>query len=213
MAAQVLTITRDDGSFFYPVGTTNGADVPEGGVILTANVRETKGNTCPVERKHRNVVIPEYILPESVPKQFQCVLLDKFYSLAKQYLETVMEESDRMAREIPVEAFSIPSLLEFFGRVAVSNRLTGETVGLWFDASATGKSIMAKCAAKGTSVQKYRDLFIKTASPNHGINPNTCTVLLALMDESDSAEGIGATLVNRWNATVQKSQNSEVDAL
>lgn len=218
MAANLIT---RDGVEFLLVNTTNGSDIPAGHAMITANLKETKGNVIPVETKHRNVVLPEYVCPDSVDKKFQSVLINTFYNLAKQRLEVAMEESNRMARELPLSEFSIDSLLSFFSRVAISTRLTGESVAAWFDSSATGKSIAAKIAAKSdwteakrqSEGKKYRDLFVKTASPNHGINPNTCTVLLAMLDDTDKESNMYETLAARWQATITKSQNSEVDAL
>jgi hypothetical protein len=215
-----MSIITKDGQQFALVNTTNGTEVPAGFAMITANLREVKGSSITADQKHRNVVIPEFTCPESVEKKFAPVLIDKFYSLAKDYLEVQMTESNRMLREIPLSAFSIDNLLSFFARVAVSSRLTSESVGAWFDSSATGKAIVAKVAAKtedaaqrATMLKKYRDLFCKTASPNHGINPNTCTVLLTLLSEDDKESNVYETLANRWQATITKSQESEVDSL
>lgn len=210
-----VTVIERDGSKFFPVGTTNSYDVPAGAVVLTANLKETKGTVVPTERKHRNVVIPELSIPESVPKQFGTVLLDKFYNLAESYFKSVMEETDRMAREIPADAFSIDNLIAYFGRQAVSSRLNGDMVAAWFDSaeSATGEYIRNKTQGDAAKYKKYRDLFIKSAAPNHGINPNTCTVLLATLQDADADHPIYENFAAKWQATIDKAATSDVDAL
>jgi hypothetical protein len=213
------TISRD-GKTYFVVNTTNGTEYATGEVLITANLRETKGSNIPADQKHRNIVISEFSLP-SVEDKFRTVLLEKFYELAKARLEVFMEESNRMLREIPAEAFTIDSLLAFFSERVQSSRLTGETVGAWFDTSATAKYLTAKLnqkhqdntTAAAAALRKYRDLFVKTASPNHGINPNTCQSLLAVLQDGDKESNIYAALATKWNATITKSQASEVDSL
>lgn len=214
MNAPTNTITRD-GVDYYLVNTTNGSEVPNGYAMVTSNLRETKGSNIPAAQKHRNIVIKEFSLPE-VQDKFRAVLIDKFYGLAKARLDAYMEESNRMLPQVPCSAFTIDALLEYFSQVAVSNRLTGEAVGAWFDTSATGKYIAERCGADEAGkakARKYRDLFVKTASPNHGINPNTCTTLLATLQEEDKESSIYSALATKWQATITKSQQSEVDSL
>lgn len=196
-------------SNFILVNTTNGTEVPKGYVLISDNMRETKGNTVTPETRYRNILIPEFDLSE-VSDKFRSVLAAKMYELAKARLEVANEESNRMIRQLPPEEFTVSSLLEFFGRRVESNRLTGESVGLWFDASATAQKIKSKAPEK---LQKFRDLFVKTASPNHGINPNTCQALLATLESSDVESSIGATLAGKWQATIEKSKASEVESL
>lgn len=207
------TITRDNKSF-YVVNTTTGTDPAAGFVVIDANLKETaKTGVIPADRKHRNITIPEFVLGETVPKQFQSVLLAKIYELAKSYLADVMFESDRMLKEIPVEEMTIDSLLAYFGRVAVSQRLSAESVAAWFDSSATGAWIKSRAGDDAAKLKTYRDLFVKSAAPNHGINPNTCTALLATLQDADKEHKIYEALATKWQATVTKSQESSAPAL
>ena len=191
------------------VSSTNGTEPESNEVFITANLRETKGSTLNPALRYRNICIPEFSFPD-VPKELVRIVIAKFNDLAKDRFEDAMLESNRSAVSLPLEMFSKASLLQYFSTVSVSQRLTGEMVAAWFDASATAKKIAAKAPEK---MKAYRDLFIKTASPNHGINPNTCTALLATMEEADAEGGIGETLAGKWAATVKKSQESEVSAL
>lgn len=213
--AKIMTTITRDGVTYLCVNTTNGSDVPVGFSLITANLRETKDSKITPEQKHRNVVIPEFSLPQ-VEDKFRSVLLEKFYELAKSYLEAKMEESNRMLREIPAADFSIDSLLRYFSERVQSSRMTGEAVAAWFDASATIQALTKRFgdSAEGKAkLQKVRTLYVKTASPNHGINPKTCESLLATLDDGDKESAIYTALATKWNATIQKSQASEVDFL
>lgn len=215
MATNVNSMVRD-GVTFVLVHTTNTSAPNPAEILITANLRETAKQTVKDDQRYRNVCIPEFSLPE-VEDRFRKVLIEKFVELAKSFLEDKMDESARMMREIPQSSFSIDSLLGYAARVAVSGRMTGEQVAAWFDTSHTGQYIKEKVqgtdAEKAAQVKKYRDLFVKTASPNHGINPNTCTALLATMRKEDTETTVGAALATKWQATITKSSASEIDSL
>lgn len=197
---------------FYLVHTTNTVEPDKGETLISANLRETKEKKVTDEQRYRSIAIAEFSLP-TVEDKFRKVLVSKFYELAKERLEDLMAESNRMLREVNCSLFTVESLLEYYAIVAVSQRLTGDAVAAWFDNSSTGKYIVQRCGTDTAKLKKFRDFYIKTASPNHGINPKTCEALLATMQVEDAASGIGETLAGKWQATIKKSQDSEVDSL
>ncbi len=192
------------------VNTTTGTPIPTGCVLITANLRTTDDRPVADEERYRNIVIPEFSIL-SVPAQFQSILLAKLYELAKLRFESAMKDSNRMLSVVPADDYTISSLLAWFATHAASGRLSKESVTTWFLASATYALVLDR---KGTTeAQKWVELFAKLASPNHGVNPNTCRILLASLQPADLATDIGESIAGKLGATVAKSEQSQVEGL
>ncbi len=197
------------------VNTTNGADIPKGYVQLSANMREMKdkqGNVIPLDpaMRYRNAIIPELVLPASVETRFQSVLLEKLYAIAKAQFDNHMEESKRHATHIDPANYTLAGILAYYETDVTSGRMTKESVGAWFDGTDTAKFINQKDA---TQTAKYRGFFMKMASPNHGINVNTCRAMLAVMQEGDLDSAMGKGIANKLAATIEKSEVSQLPML
>lgn len=203
-------IIETNGSKFYVVNTTNETQPEKGQVMISANLRETEKKQVKPEERYRNIIIAEFSLP-SVEDKFRPVLLEKLYELAKSRLEAEMVESNRMARQVPCSNYTIEGLLDYYSQVAVSGRLSKEAVESWFADSETRKYILGK--KDEATAKKWGDLYAKLASPNHGINPQTCTALLAAIQPKDLESNIASAIATRMQQTIDKSNQSLVEAL
>jgi hypothetical protein len=195
----------------YLVNTTNGSEVPQGMVQLSSNLRETASKAPTPEQRYRNVLIKELILSASVEDKFKPVLLDKLYSLAKERFEEAMEASNRLATTVPQEDYTIAGLLSFYATDAKSGRMTKESILDWFNTSTTQAYITGKVGEAKAKV--YGEQYAKFASPNHGVNPNTCRALLATLQPEDMSYAIPAALASKMQATISKSEQSLIAAL
>ncbi len=191
------------------VNTTNGADIPKGFVQISANQREVKGTTLDPAMRYRNFMMAELTLP-TIDDRFRSVLLEKLYSLAKERFEADMEDSKRLATYVVTADYTVEGLLAFYATDAKSGRMTKESIGVWFDASATAAYITSKNAEQ---TAKYREAFCKLASPNHGMNPNSCRAMLAILQPGDMENAVTAGLASKLSATIKKSEESTLETL
>lgn len=110
-------------------------------------------------------------------------ILDSIGELAKDYLSTVVEESNWLRTQVPLQAFDLASLLAWQDeRAALSGRLNGEEIKQWVASSFTITTVAEK---HGAAIAKaLGEQLVKLASPNHGL----------------TAEKAGKILANIWNA-------------
>jgi hypothetical protein len=197
------------------VNTTNGAEIPADHVQISSNLRETEkmvkeGKSVPADQRYRNAIIKALEVP-SIEERFRPLVLDTLYTVAKSRFEKWMEETNRSAKEIESEDYTVDSLLAWYATDAVSGRMTKEQVVAWFKAGDTYKLVNEKKGEKQAA--SWLELFGKMASPNHGVNPNTCRVLLAGMQPLDAASEIGKAIAVKLGNTIAKSETSQVEGL
>lgn len=198
----------------YSINTTNGAAIPAGYVQISCDIRDTEKVTVDANNRYRNILIKELSLPQ-IEDKLRPVLLDKLYSLAKEQFDDLMKSSNRMAREVNQADYTVTGILSYYATDAKSGRVTKESILEWFDGSATKAYLMAAFAAKGTpqAVTGYRDSYAKLASPNHGIGPNTCRSILAVLQAGDLNNAVCEAVAKRLQTTIEKSEASTVAAL
>lgn len=205
-------LTSENGIVQFIVHTVNTNEVPANCIKIDANIRNSKSQQVAEDQRYRNIVIPEFSLP-NIEDKFRVVLITKFEELAKARFEGEMKEN-RSAKTVLASNYTIDSLLEFFSTQATSNRLTAAAIEEWFKNSETRKFIISR--KDETTADKYGKLYAKVASPNHGINPPTCTALIAAIQTGDlEAESttVVEAITSRLQATIDRANKSEVDML
>lgn len=211
MSTNQITV---NGSTFFLVHSTNTSEANGAEVQISANARETAANKVSDAQRYRNIWIPEFSLP-SIEDKFRPVLLSKLYELAKSRFELDMEESNRLATQVPASNYSLSGLLDFFATQSLSGRMTKEAVEAWFIGSATRAYIVSK--KDEATATKYGQQYAKMASPNHGVNPPTCTALLSVMQPADlsgeTASSVATAIATRLQQTIDKANTSQVEAL
>ena len=189
---------------FYTVNTTNGATILPGMVQISADTRDTANVTVAADQRYRNILIKELVLSGTEDK-LKPILLAKLYSLAAEQFKEFMDSTGRTGRTVDQNAYTVDGLLRFYSTEAKSGRMTKESVLEWFDSSATRQFINGKNPA---AVAGYRENYAKLASPNHGVNPNTCTALLAVIQDSDTTHPVCAAIATKMQATIDKANKS-----
>lgn len=194
----------------FHVNTTNGDNIPAGFVLISNNLRDTKEVKPTAEQRYRNVVIPELSIP-SVESRFIPMLLEALYGVATRRFAALMEETNRNAKEVSSDDYTLSALLSYYETEATSGRLNKQQVLDWFKAGDTFAAVLLKKGDKEAA--KWVELFGKFASPNHGVNPNTCRVLLASMQPKDAASDIGKAIAASMQRTISKSEATQVEGL
>lgn len=214
MTTSDLSRNLDTLNNIYLVNTTNGATIPTGMVQISSDIRDTDKVKVNDNQRYRNILIKELSLPQ-VEDKLRPVLLDKLYSLAKEQFDDLMKSSNRMAKEVNQADYTVTGILSYYATDAKSGRVTKESILEWFDGSETKAYLLDAFMKKGTpnAVTGYRDSYGKLASPNHGIGPNTCRSILAVLQAGDLNNPVCEAVVKRLQATIEKSEASTVAAL
>lgn len=192
------------------VNTSNSTFVPAGMIQLSFNLRNAKDNTPTDNERYRNVLIPELVFPTTVDARFRPILLTKFIELAKSRFDRAMVDSKRMATSVPAEHYTVDGLLNWFVADNKPGHFTKETILEWFNTSATCAYIKSKNSAAASG---YSTNYGKLVSPNPGINLQTCTALLAVIQPEDISNPLVQTLVSKLQMVLDKANQSAVKAL
>lgn len=140
-------------------------------------------------------------------------LADAVEELAVSYLRTVVEDSNWLRTEVPMEHFTLSSLLQWNSeQAAISGRLTGDTIKAWATDSITIRTVSQKHGKEIAAA--LTDQFIRLASPNHGLSPEKAEKLLTNIwqkDDADSTTGLRVQL--RLQAIRDKQQAIRANAL
>lgn len=185
---------------------------------IVARWKESKEKTISPANRVRAIVIPanlwnnemqsELHKDENVNKQLRLFVLDGIADLAKQYLSSIVEESNWQRSSVNLDAFTLRALLQWQSdQAAISGRLNGEEIRKWIASSAT---VTAVSTSHGAAVAKaLGEQFIKLASPNHGLTPEKAAKLLSSLwkvEDADSTTGLRVLL--RLKAISEKTADS-----
>jgi hypothetical protein len=178
---------------------------------VVARWKSTEKRTIPATNAVRAVTLPASIwqadtaLATVTDKSLALFVLDGVADLAKDYLSTIVEESNWQRTQVPQEHFTLSALLAWQSeQAALSGRLNGEEIKKWLESSATVKSIATKHGEKIASA--LGEQFVKLASPNHGLTPEKASKILAnIWDASDSDSTTGLRVQLRLTAISKKS--------
>lgn len=136
-------------------------------------------------------------------------ILDSIAELAKDYLSSIIEESNHQRTQVPLESFTLTNLLAWQQeRAALSGRLNGDEIKNWLTQSTTIANITTKHGKEIAAA--LGDQFVKLASPNHGLTPEKAAKILAnIWDVADTESNTGLRVQLRLTAITQK--NTSID--
>lgn len=180
--------------------------------------KDSKDKIVSPENRTRSVILPANIWGgsfkcetgnENTDKLLRIHLLDSFAELAKDYLSAMCEESKMLRREIPLEQFTLSSLLAWQQeQAALSGRLNGEEIKKWIANSATVKAVES---VHGAEIGKAMgEQFVKLASPNHGLTAEKAAKILANLWKPEDCENLtGLRVQMRLTAIANKPAQTQ----
>lgn len=181
---------------------------------LVCRWKDTDKRPISAANRVRAVVLPANIWGDATAaagenKQFALFISDALTDLAKQYLSTIVEESNWQRTQVPAESFTLAALLNWqTEQAAISGRLNSDEIKQWLSSSAT---IAAVSAAHGAAIAKaLGEQLAKLAGPNHGLTPEKAGKILANIwraEDADSNTGLRVQL--RLSAIRDKQQNQQ----
>lgn len=210
------TIKTAEGIEQYVVNTVPPSELPNGTILVRSDLRKSATKAPTEAEKHRSIAI---VAPstDGVPSKFASLLQEKLAEIATAKFTAAMEATNRLATTVPVSDYTVDALLQFAAVQSESRRLSSETIGNWFDSSATLKGLQA--AGKNEKQQAtWKAMLSKLASPNSGITKEVATMLLAGIAEADveaeePAGTIAQQLTSRLQAIINRKEENLLEML
>lgn len=182
---------------------------------IVATWKDTDKRPISAANRKRAIILPANLWandPDVQPignKDLRLHVLDSIAELAKDYLATIVEESNWQRTEVPCEHFQLTALLQWQGeRAALSGRLNGDEIRKWISESATVRDVSTKHGEKIAAA--LGEQFVKLASPNHGLTPEKASKILDSLwnsDDADSTTGLRVQL--RLTAISKKTAETQ----
>lgn len=185
--------------------------------VIAATWKSTEKRTISPANKYRAVIVPDNIWHDgtSAAKTHSPALAvlvdDAIEGLAKEYLSSIVEQSNWMRTQVPADDFTLSALLKWSEeRAAMSGRLNGDAIKAWAEKSVTVKNFStANGADKG---EKLVQAFVKLAGPNHGWTPERAAKMITTIFAADDADdNIGARVLLRLESIRDKPTPTEED--
>lgn len=177
---------------------------------IIASWKSTEKRTIPAANKNRAIILPLNIwstgeqIANVTDKNLRQFILEGIEELARKYLSLIVEDSNWLRSEVPLEDFSMTALLQWqVDQSAMAGRLNGEDIKKWLLTSAT---ILAFKETYGEpAASSLGDTMVRLAGPNHKLTPDDAgEILTKLWKESDSDSLTGLKLQNRLTGIMNK---------
>jgi hypothetical protein len=179
---------------------------------VVARWKDTDKRPIAAANRVRAVVLPATIwtadLATIADNSLRLFVLDAVGDLAKDYLSTIVEDSNWMRTQVPQESFTLAALLAWNSeRAALSGRLNGEEIKKWIAESVTIATVATKHGAE--IAKALGEQFVKLASPNHGLTPEKAGKILANIWQADDANNnTGLRVQLRLDAISKKTADA-----
>ncbi len=188
--------------------------IPTGMMQVVARWKSSNEKPLAPSNRARAVLLPANIWSselhsERASDNLQLFIHDAISDLARDYLQTICNESSMLRTEVPLESFKLAQLLQWNAdRAALSGRLSGDEIKSWVASSATIKNVAATHGAKIADALGAQ--FVKLASPNHGLTPDQAGSLLTkLWDASDADSTTGLRVQLRLQSIRDRAQQED----
>lgn len=192
-------------------------ETPKDSIVITARWKETKDKPLSANNRNRSIILPSNIWSTEfqvnhangdTAKALRLVMLESITDLAKSYLSTICEESNMLRTQVPLEHFTLSSLLTWSAeQSALSGRLNGDEIKAWVSQSVTVKEVATAHGEKIATA--LGEQFVKLASPNHGLTPEKADKILTnLWKPEDCDTTTGLRVQMRLTAISKKSEQT-----
>lgn len=198
------------------ISSTAQESVKETEMQIVATWKDTDKNPISKENRVRAVVLPATIWGNELKvagenKMLRAFMFDSMEELAKDFLKSVVKDSNWMRREIPQESFTVSSLLTWKAEQdALSGRLTSDAILQW---ALKSKTVAKLQETKGEKIaEKFRSLLAKLAGPAHGLTKEQAgDILSKLWQIDDSDDTVGFKVQMRLEGIRDKKEENSID--
>lgn len=178
--------------------------------------KTTKDNPVADADKFRCVLVPAYSFAvTATPENAQQVFSDAIAEVVKAAASDILKEyciANKMPEQMPEEMLTFAAVLEKMAASQTSERLNGEQITAWYDASDT----KAQAATRYTESEKgqkqqasLRAKYIATASNNPGIDAQLAEKMLGYMSEKDLGSPVARAVAKKLERLSKVKVDSE----
>lgn len=186
---------------------------------LIVRFKDTDKQPISKENRVRAIILPANIWSNqysvtsevgSVARSLSLLLADTIEELARDYLSTIVRDSNWQRTTVNEDAFSLSSLLAWQEERSISQgRLNGDLIKEWVGRSFTITAMKENHSEKHATA--LGELFVKLAGPNHGITAEKATKLLStLWNEKDADDSTGLRVMMRLQAISKKKEGDNL---
>lgn len=151
--------------------------------------------------KFRCVVAPSFSYTVVAdPKEAETIFADALAEVVNAAASDILKDycvqnvkDGNYPAEIPDEMLTFSAVLTRMVESQTSERLNGEQIGAWYDASATKEEAATRYGAEASGLKKQaalRTKYLAIASNNPGIDPQLATKMLGYIAEKDTASPV-----------------------
>jgi hypothetical protein len=197
----------------YKILVSEPTTITPGMALVVAARKSTVKNPVPETEKYRAVEVKPYLLPVAMEQKetaegsqlvnaqdvFNEAIREAFGNAASEILKEYCI-ANKAATEISEDALSFGSVIAKMADMQTSERLNGEQIKAWYDASKTKTDATTRYtdSDKGKKQQaQLRDKYIALASNNSGIDATLATKMLGYLNADDTANPVCAAVARR----------------
>lgn len=189
--------------------------ITAGKILVSFSRKSTKQNPVEEKDKFRAVERQPYVLPLIQPQGeiegktydysaeacniFRDAVAEAFMAAASQILKDYCD-ANKTATEISEDALSVAAVVAKMADMQTSQRLNGEQITAWYDASKTKTDATGRYgdSEKGKRQQvALREKYISLASNNPGIDAGLAVKMLGYINADDTSSPVAAAVIKR----------------
>lgn len=192
----------------YAIHAVDPTPITAGMQLVFFNRKSTVKNPVPDDEKHRSVMVPKFrshqyevsAEPKEASEVFAAAVEEAVNDAAGSILQAYVMEHGKDVKTIPASLLTFAAVLEEMQKKQTSQRLNGETIEKWYDASKTGEVNATRYGtddAGKAKAAKLREKFLSLASNNAGITPDLATKMLTYISTDDAEHTTCKAVVKR----------------
>lgn len=182
--------------------------ITEGCNLIFFKRKDTKKNPVAEADKFRGIEVPQFDFGTEVaglPEVFRTAIVESVQGAAGEMLRIALAE--KPTQEVfDTENFTLPKIIEKMAELQASQRLNGEQIGNWFDASLTKDFCIENYKGDAAKLAKVKEKYSALASNNPAIKPTEVTKLLSFIQEGDLQHPVCKGIVKR----LERLQNEQI---
>lgn len=183
--------------------------------VISFNRKSTKNSPVDDADKFRCVVAPKFdwgiaAQPETAQGIFATALEEVIAEAAGNILKDFW--MDGKPQQIPADRLTFAAVMERMAKEQTSQRLNGDSIKAWYDASQTAKDAASRYGDTDDGKKKaaaLREKFISLASNNPAIMPQLATKMLSYVAEADASNTVCAYVVKKLARLAEVNVNAD----
>jgi len=207
----------------YTVLTDAPDKVPSGFQCITFNRKSTAKNPVEESDKSRSVIVPAFptIRAYNVDAGDDCepqqVWKDAIMALLTDHAKSIFLAwfvENQNATTIPTDLLSFEAVVNAMQQAATSQRLNGDMIAEWYDASKTAADALARYTAQDSKsaeekAAKLRKVFCSLATNNPGIPQTLAVKMISYVNPADTENELCKRILQKLEVLSRDKVNAD----